>query len=55
MLSQAIVKATLGMQFRAPHDFKLTQVLKMHGITTSVIDFFAFLSFCMSESMREKR
>lgn len=44
MLSQTVVQAILGTKFRSPH-----------GIVTSVIDVFASLCFCMSESTREKR
>lgn len=55
MLVQNMVILVLEGQFRAPHDFKLAQVLKTHGTVGEIIDFFADLGYCMTESIRRKR
>lgn len=54
-LSTIIIKHTLPDSYRAPHDFKLAQVLKSLGCTAAVIDFLKEQGLCLSNSQMYKR
>ena len=55
MLSTMFLKTALLGKCRAPHDLKLSQVLKSQGTTQMVIDFLANLGICMTDSERYNR